>query len=146
MSRFKFNGTQTFKLYTGGYEKRLMQKIVVNIDGKTVSVYNTHLTHNSSAVRKKQFAQIVDILDEDKNDYIILTGDFNAKMSEFSVFSDYTVVNTEETKYYDYSKNTIDVSKIDNIVVTKNINVINSRIVITKLSDHYPVFAYLVLN
>ena len=146
MSRYKFNGTQVFKLDTGGYEKRLMQKIVVNIDGKTVSVYNTHLTHNSSAVRKKQFAQIVDILGEDDNDYIILTGDFNAKMSEFSVFSDYTVVNTEETKYYDYSKNTIDVSKIDNIVVTKNINVINSRIVITKLSDHYPVFAYLVLN
>ena len=120
MSRYKFNGTQVFKLETGGYEKRLMQKIVVNIDGKTVSVYNTHLTHNSSAVRKKQFAQIVDILGEDDNDYIILTGDFNAKMSEFSVFSDYTVVNTEETKYYDYSKNTIDVSKIDNIVVTKN--------------------------
>ena len=40
-------------------------------------------------------------------------------MSEFSVFGDYTVVNTEETKYYDYSKNIIDVSKIDNIVVTK---------------------------
>ena len=35
---------------------------------------------------------------------------------------------------------------LDNIIVSKNIKVANSRIVITSFSDHYPVFAYLILN
>ena len=146
LSSYKFSDTKVYDLYSGGSEKRIMQKIVVNIDGETVSFYNTHLSTGSSSIRAKQFAQIVEILDNDKNKYKILTGDFNADISEFSVFSNYTVINTPDTKYYDYSKNIIDISKIDNIVVTKNIDVINSRIVITKLSDHYPVFAYLTLN
>jgi endonuclease/exonuclease/phosphatase family metal-dependent hydrolase/uncharacterized protein YraI len=144
--RYKLRDIEVFPLYSGGSEKRLLQKAVIRIGDKVVSLYNTHLTHNSVSIRAKQFAQIVQILDSDENEYIILTGDFNADISEISVFSDYTVVNTAETKYYDYSKNIIDINDIDNIVVSNNIDVINSRIVITKLSDHYPVFAYLVLN
>jgi len=146
ISKYKFQDRETYSLYSGGYERRVLQKVIVNIDGKKVSIYNTHLTHNSAAVRARQFAQIVEIMDSDENKYKILTGDFNADISEFSLFRDYTVVNTVETKYYDYSKNIIDVNEIDNVVVTNNIDVINSRIVITKVSDHYPVFAYLILN
>ncbi len=146
ISKYKLTEIEIFPLYSGGKEKRVMQKAIVHIGDKVVSLYNTHLTHNSKSVRAKQFDQILEIIASDENEYIILTGDFNADISEFAVFGDYIVINTVETKYYDYSKNIIDINEIDNIVVTKNIEVINSRIVITKVSDHYPVFAYLVLN
>ena len=146
LSRYPLDHVETFTLDSGGYENRILQKATVTINGKTVSIYNTHLTYNSEAVRKQQFAKILSIMNKDQNEYKILTGDFNAGFDEFSVFSDYTVVNNNETKYYDYSKNEIDYSALDNIIVSKNIKVVNSRIIITSFSDHYPVFAYLILN
>ena len=146
LSRYELKNVKTYPLYSGKYEKRLLQKAEIEIDGKKVSFYNTHFTYNTAEVRKKQFEQVLDIMKKDKNKYKILTGDFNAKFSEFSVLKGYTIVNTNETKYYDYSKKPIDYSEIDNIVVTKNIKVINSRLVVNSFSDHYPVFAYVVLN
>jgi uncharacterized protein YgiM (DUF1202 family)/endonuclease/exonuclease/phosphatase family metal-dependent hydrolase len=137
---------ETFPLYSGSYEKRILQKAEVVIDGKTVSIYNTHFSYNSESIRKRQFEQVLEIMDADPNKYKILTGDFNAGFDEFSVFRNYTVVNTEDTTYYDYAKNEIDYSALDNIIVSKNIQVVNSRIIITSFSDHFPVFAYLVLN
>jgi endonuclease/exonuclease/phosphatase family metal-dependent hydrolase/uncharacterized protein YraI len=146
LSRYPLRDVESFTLYSGGYEKRILQKAVVNIDGKAVSIYNTHFTYNSKAVRKKQFAAVLEIMDNDKNEYKILTGDFNAGYDEFSVFKNYTVVNSEDTVYYDYAKNRIDYAALDNIIVSKNIKVVNSRIIITSFSDHYAVFAYLILN
>ena len=147
ISRYDMTDIETFPLDSGGSEPRLLQKAVMTIDGKAVSFYNTHFSYNSKAIRDKQFAEVLRIMNKDKNEYKILTGDFNAKFSEFAVFNKkYTVVNTDETKYYDYSRNEIDYSELDNIIVTKNIKVVNSRIVVTSFSDHYPVFAYLMLE
>jgi len=147
ISRYKLRDVKTYSLYSGGYEKRLLQKAVATIGGKTVSLYNTHFTYNTASVRVKQFEQVKKIMDEDPNKYKILTGDFNAGYGEFSLFlKNYKVINSPDTKYYDYSKKEIEYSELDNIIVTKNIDVINSRIIVTKLSDHYPVFAYLVLK
>ncbi len=147
ISRYDMTDIETFPLDSGSYEKRQLQKAVMTIDGKTVSFYNTHFSYNSKAIRDKQYAEVLRIMNKDKNEYKILTGDFNAKFAEFSVFNkNYTVVNTDDTKYYDYSKNEIDYSALDNIIVSKNIKVVNSRIVVTSFSDHYPVFAYLILE
>ena len=46
----------------------------------------------------------------------------------------------------DYSYNRIGVNQIDNIIVTKNILVLNARTIPTKYSDHYPLFAFLKLK
>ncbi len=147
ISRYKLRDIETFPLDSGSYEKRLLQKAVVDIDGKAVSIYNTHFTYNTASIRAKQFAQVKKIMDDDDNKYKILTGDFNAGFKEFSLFNKgYTVINSTETKYYDYSKNEINYNEIDNIIVSDNIRVINSRIVVTKFSDHCPVFAYLALE
>jgi endonuclease/exonuclease/phosphatase family metal-dependent hydrolase len=146
LSKFDLSGIKTYELDSGSYERRIIQKAVVNIDGKAVSFYNTHFSYNSAEIRKKQFAKLKELLDSDKNEYKIVTGDFNAGISEFKALKNYTVVNTEETKYYDYSKKPIDYNEIDNIIVSKNIKVVNSRLVVNKFSDHYPLFAYLLLN
>lgn len=146
LSHYKLNNVKTYNLDSGGYEKRILLKAEVEIDGKKVSFYNTHFTYNTATVRAKQFAQVLEVMNGDKNKYKILVGDFNASISEFSVFKNYTVVNTNETKYYDYSKAPIAYSEIDNVIVTKNIKVINTRLIVNSFSDHYPVFAYLILN
>jgi endonuclease/exonuclease/phosphatase family metal-dependent hydrolase len=117
------------------------------IDGKRVSVYNTHFSFESAALRKKQFSEVLSIMNADQNEYKILTGDFNAKESEFSGFTrNYRVVNTSATKFYNYSNKAIGMSQIDNIIVSKNITVLNARAIPTEYSDHYPLFAFLALK
>lgn len=147
ISKYKPEKVTSTPLYSGDKEPRCLQKVEYVIGGKRVSVYNTHFSFESSSVRKQQFAEVVAIMDADKNPYKILTGDFNAKEKEFEVFSEhYRVVNTSETKFYDYSQNIIEMSQIDNIIVSKNITILNARAIPTKFSDHYPLFAFLALK
>jgi endonuclease/exonuclease/phosphatase family metal-dependent hydrolase/uncharacterized protein YraI len=146
LSRYKLSNVETFALDSGSYEKRLLQRAIAIIGGKTVSIYNTHFSYNSAAIREKQFAKVLAIMDADKNKYKILTGDFNAAYSEFSLFKNYTVVNSDDIKYYDYNRNEIGYYSLDNIIVSKNIKVVNSRIIINSFSDHYMVLSYLILN
>jgi len=128
-------------------EQRCLQRVEYEINGKRVSVYNTHFSYDSASLRKKQFSEVLKIMNADTNPYKILTGDFNAQESEFSVFSkNYHVINTSATKFYNYSNKRIAMSQIDNIVVSKNITVLNARAIPTEYSDHYPLFAFLALK
>lgn len=147
ISRYKISGAQTFPLDSDGCEKRILQKCVISVGGKKVSVYNTHLSYESAATRAKQFNTIASIMKKDKNKYKILTGDFNAKEPEFDVLKkDYTMIVTGGTKYYNYGGDLINNNVIDNVIVTKNIKAVNSRIIKASFSDHFPVFTYLVLK
>lgn len=144
---YKVLDHDTWKLSSPGVEQRCLSRTVLNINGQRVSFYNTHLSYNSKSLRKTQFEEIAAIMKKDSNKYKILTGDFNAAYSEFSALgSNYKVINTPSTKYYDYYGKEIKLNEIDNIIVSKNIKVVNSRIVRTKFSDHCPVFAYLRLT
>ncbi|MEA4869751.1 MAG: SH3 domain-containing protein [Christensenella sp.] len=147
ISKFKPENEQVTLLSSEDKEQRCLQKVEYAVDGKRISVYNTHFSYESASIRKKQFAEVLAIMDADKNQYKVLTGDFNAKEAEFEVFKkNYRVVNTSETKFYDYSYNRIAMSQIDNIVVSKNITVLNARAIPTEYSDHYPLFAFLALK
>ena len=147
ISRFEPVSQDKTVLYSADKEVRCLQHVVYDVDGKTVSVYNTHFSFESAAIRKKQFAQVLEIMDADTNQYIILTGDFNADESEFAGFKkNYQVINSSATKFYDYSYKRIAMSQIDNIIVSKNITVLNARAIPTDVSDHYPLFAFLALK
>ena len=147
ISRFSPESNDKQKLESGGKEQRYLQKVVYTVNGKKVSVFNTHLTWESSDIRAKQFKAILAAMDADTNPYQILTGDFNAKETEFSSFKkNYKIVNTSATKFYDYAYKRIGMISIDNIIVSKNITVLNARAIPTTLSDHYPLFAFLRLD
>jgi len=146
LSRYKLSGFETYTLDSAGYEKRILQKAVLSIGGKKVSFYNTHFSYNSANIREEQFAKVAEIMNKDKNKYKMLTGDFNAKIAEFSAFSGYRVIINENENYYDEYGEAIKHNYIDNVIVTKNIKVVNSRIIKASLSDHFPVFTYLVLR
>lgn len=148
ISRYKFISTENFKLPTGGLEQRALQKVVVNIGGKVVSIYNTHLTYQTPSVRMPQYAEISRIIKADKNKYKIIFGDFNSGFAEYAQLgTDYKITNTPATKFLDYKYNPIKKNVIDNIIVTKNIRVVNA--VMTPkdkadfLSDHAAIFAYI---
>lgn len=146
LSRYEMEEPSTVKLESGSYEQRVLQRAVVTVDGKQVSLYNTHLSYNSTALRRKQFAQILEALESDPNPYRILFGDFNAAASEFAQLRGYTVVNTADTLFYNYAGALLAKNEIDNIVVSDNITVLNARMVETGSSDHRPLIAYLVLR
>ena len=146
LSRYKLESTESWKLESGSYEQRIVQKAVITVDGKKVSLYNTHFSYNSASIRKKQFAAVLKLMNADTNPYKILFGDFNAKASEFSQMKGYTVVNTASTQYLNYSGGTINKNEIDNILVSSNITVLNSIMADVELSDHKPLFAFLVLD
>lgn len=147
ISKYKPQNEATTLLSSEDKEQRCLQKVEYVIGDKRVSVYNTHFSYESASIRKKQFAEVIAIMDADTNTYKILTGDFNAKESEFAGFlKNYHVVNTSETKFYDYTYQRIEMSQIDNIVVSKNITVLNARAIPTEYSDHYPLFAFLALK
>ena len=147
LSAYDIISSDSTKLYSEGVEQRVLQKIVVNIGGKKVSVYNTHLSYENATIREKQFTEIKKIMDRDKNKYKILFGDFNCKSNEFDILrGDYTVLNGSSTEFFDYDGTLIEKNEIDNIIVSNNILVCNVRMINKKLSDHMPVFAYLILN
>ena len=147
VSKYKPQSEEVTLLSSEDKEQRCLQKVEYLVDGKRVSVYNTHFSYESASIRKNQFAEVLAIMDADKNDYKILTGDFNAKEPEFAGFlKNYRVINTSDTKFYDYNYNRIEMSQIDNIIVSKNITVLNARAIPTEYSDHYPLFAFLALK
>ena len=147
ISKFKPLKEEVTFLTSETKEQRCLQRVEYEIDGKRVSVYNTHFSYESEALRKKQFSEVLKIMNADKNTYKILTGDFNAQESEFyALRRSYHVVNTSATKFYNYSNKTIGMSQIDNIVVSKNIIVLNARAIPTEYSDHYPLFAFIALK
>ena len=59
---------QVYPLDSNGYEERILQQSSITVDGKVVSVYNTHtfLSKNAS-IRAKQFAQVRQVMDADTN-------------------------------------------------------------------------------
>ena len=147
ISKFKPLKEEATFLTSETKEQRCLQRVEYEIDGKRVSVYNTHLSYESATLRKKQFSEVLKIMNADNNEYKILTGDFNAEEKEFSGFMrNYRVINTSATKFYNYSNKTIGMSQIDNIIVSKNITVLNARAIPTEYSDHYPLFAFLSLK
>ncbi len=147
ISKYQPENAAVTLLSSGDKEQRCLQKVEYDVGDKRVSVYNTHFSYESASIRKKQFSEVLAIMDADQNEYKILTGDFNAKESEFSAFKkSYKIVNTSATKFYDYSYKVISMSQIDNIIVSKNITVLNARAIPTEYSDHYPLFAFLALK
>ncbi len=147
ISKYKPEKEVNTLIYSEDKEQRCLQKVEYDVGGKRVSVYNTHFSYESSSIRKKQFSEVITIMDADPNPYKILTGDFNASEHEFSGFlTNYRIINTSGTKFYDYAMRVIGVSQIDNIIVSKNITVLNARAIPTMYSDHYPLFAFLSLK
>lgn len=123
--------------------KRIMTKVEVNIDGRLVSIYNTHLDYMYDLSRKRQLKRILKIIKNDNNP-IILTGDFNLKNNN-SIFNNFVKeMKKININHIDVLDNTWKPSKyhraIDHIFISNDFELKSKKIVKNiNTSDHYPI-------
>lgn len=136
-------------------ENRLLLKITINTENQDVDFYTTHLsyTHQFQETEKK-ITEVRNLLDIVKTFTMIsiLSGDFNLTPSSDSVKSISNILknlapgfgeNTWTTKPFSYNGfevNTLDY-RLDYIFGTKNIKLIETKILSTEYSDHLPIFS-----
>ena len=123
--------------------KRVMTKVEVEIDGKIVSIYNTHLDYMLNITKKRQLKRILKIISKDNNP-IILTGDFNLKNNN-NVFNNFVdEMKKINISHIDVLDNTWKPSKyhraIDHIFISNDFVLKSKKIVKNiDISDHYPI-------
>lgn len=136
-------------LNTDGYEGRGWQRIRIQVNGKAVSIYNTHLTWEDQALRASQMRVLYNEMEADSSPYKIITGDFNAQESndEFDLFlRNYHIANGWKENWLDTyipSDATMMTNAIDNIITTRNMKITNveAKEVSAVGSDHRALIA-----
>ena len=137
LSRYPIVEFEVIKLNSGSEEQRCVGHAVINVDGVLFDFFNTHLSFESLELRTGQYKQLAELLA--KCETYILTGDFNtANMTEFDVLPDATLVNNGKYGTFPSSGNAI-----DNIVISKDWNIIDSGMGPQGHSDHILLWAEL---
>ncbi len=126
--------------------KRVMTKVVVQIEGKEVSIYNTHIDYLHEITKKRQLKRILKILKKDTNP-IILTGDFNLKNNKV-IFQEFIQELKElGIMHIDAGEKTFKASAyhraIDHVFLSKEFRVMDIHVVQDiPVSDHFPVLIH----
>ena len=123
--------------------KRVMTKVEVEIDGRLVSIYNTHIDYMMDITKKRLLNKILKIIKKDNNP-IILTGDFNLKNNN-EIFNNFRKeMKRININHIDMGDNTWKPSKyhraIDHIFISDDFKLDSKEIVKNiEISDHYPI-------
>lgn len=139
-------------------EPRYVQRSLIDVNGKKVAFFNTHLSYEDMDLRQKQLDTLKEILDNETAEYIIAVGDFNADQTtkEFTRFKEgYQLSNGKDGIWMDTYNGTDDqlgindqmkVDSIDNVICSKNIEIKDVRMLENELSDHNPLIVTLELK
>ena len=137
-----------YKYLCPNLEQRALGVITVEINGKTINFFNTHLSYENFEVRSKQFKLIQDIVKE--NIPYIITGDFNVKtFEEFNAIKDCTFANTQDNPFITFkgdNSNKNEFYSIDNIVASKEFKIIHAEVSPSEYSDHEMLIADIEFN
>lgn len=126
----------------GTEEARVYERVVLERGGLKIAVYNTQLSEESAAVRARQLRQLKAAVEADPVPYRIITGDFNINRStdELDLFrKDFRFADGERNRWYDTvnGKEDLDsVLSLDNILVSKNLGIMDAHMIRNNLSDH----------
>lgn len=127
-------------------EPRILVNAEIDINGKIINFLVTHFDLGTyEDIRLYHFNQTKEIIQ--KLQSFILTGDFNVQdwrvngnINEFeNHFKEYNIINNPNNVFLTYSGKEIvgeGLTPIDNIITSSNIQVINSEMIDTDLSDH----------
>lgn len=144
ITKYKVISYKTYNLpFLPSTLKRVMTKVVVEIDGKLVSIYNTHIDYMMDITKKRQLKRILKIIKKDNNP-IILTGDFNLKNNN-EIFNNFRKeMKRININHIDVGDNTWKPSKyhraIDHIFISDDFKLDSKEIVKNiEISDHYPI-------
>lgn len=129
-----------------GDEGRVLASAVINVNGKQIKIYNTHLSYEDADQRQKQWEFIQQTLSGEQMPYILM-GDFNiSSIDEFSILTGVTSVNNAATPYDTFvGGNEGGIRTIDNIFVSDNLTLLTGGLADTSVSDHRPLTAEIQL-
>jgi endonuclease/exonuclease/phosphatase family metal-dependent hydrolase len=113
-----------------------LSRAVLDIEGVKVAFYVTHLSYESKEDRAPQIQFIKEKMDTDPFAFKILVGDFNnSSFNELDSFLvSYNLVNSNEHDYITFP--TTNFKSIDNIIISKNITINNTKVINSLFSDH----------
>ena len=123
--------------------KRIITKVVIEYEGKQISIYNTHLEVMFQFVQKRQLNKIYNLISNDNN-LIILMGDFNLKNNK-KIFNDFEMLLKEKGMYrIEFNHKTLKSSKynreIDHIFLSNEFELLDKKVIEDlEVSDHYPI-------
>ncbi len=141
ISKWPIEKYESIPLESGNHEPRALGHAVIDIGGRTIDFFNTHLSYESKAVRAGQLKTIADRVTSCP--LYLITGDFNvADLGEFSAFSGANMANTPERRAVTFPGNN---SAIDNIVASPAIAVGPPATLINNHSDHYMLYTTVTL-
>ena len=141
LSKYPIVSSEVIPLESWDKEARSLGHAVIDIGGKQIDFFNTHLSFEDRSLRGLQFLEVSEKLDLCEN--FILTGDFNtADFSEFTILGG-NLINDTFRKYPTFPGSN---SSIDNIVYSDAFKETASGTVTKSYSDHYMLWAEFELN
>lgn len=119
-------------------EGRILAKAAITVNGEKIDIFNTHLSFENTGKRLEQLEFVSEKISQSEK--FILCGDFNAESyAEYDKLQNTALVNNTDTNYMTFAGDDEPdgfFRGIDNIVLSKNFEVLNSKMVETKISDH----------
>lgn len=138
LSRYPIQEYEVYQLPSFG-EQRTLLKTIINIDGYTLAVYNTHLGLKESE-RKEQTDFILQLLSEEALDYVLM-GDMNSKSSKLSDMTDKlqdSAQGSDKAQQSTFQEGELQ-ERIDYILGSSGLKLSGYDVVTSEASDHYPV-------
>lgn len=133
-------------------QPRVFTRVVIEKNEKEIAFYNTHLSYEDTEIREKQLKELLKAMKNDSAEYVIAVGDFNVSIStrEMDLFrDDFILANGDKGVWIDTfieKDNNMHTYSIDNIIVSKNIEIKDFKVERIELSDHLPLIAELELK
>ena len=141
LSHYPIEEFTATKLYSGEKEGRAVGHAVINVNGRRIDFFNTHLSYESRELRRVQFGELRGMLD-DCGTYI-LTADFNTEdFGEFDALGYGALVNNRANRLVTFPGAS---TAIDNIVVSADIKPGACGTVRESHSDHYMLWSELTV-
>ncbi len=141
LSHYPIEEFTATKLYSGEKEGRAVGHTVINVNGRRIDFFNTHLSYESRELRRVQFGELRGMLD-DCGTYI-LTADFNTEdFGEFDALGYGSLVNNRANRLVTFPGAS---TAIDNIVVSADIKPGACGTVRESHSDHYMLWSELTV-
>lgn len=116
-------------------EQRGLLHTVIDIRGKKVNIINVHLSTNKEE-NKVQQKELSDFVKKLGDETYIIAGDFNS--SDVSIVGNSVDVakSLEKSNTLTFSPG---IERIDYMFVSPDVKLIDYRVLIKKMSDHYPI-------
>lgn len=134
-SRYPIVFAERFDLPAKDAEPRCLLHVKVDVDGRILSFYTTHFSHNNEILRKPQFEFVANLLKDDQN--FILTGDFNTQnFDDFAAFKNAACINNHQNRIETCLEPNGNRLAIDNIVFSNDFTLQNFSVYDKNHSDH----------